>query len=177
MSNTTLLGSYSPEDVVCVISNDKFSHTISGFADGSFLNLSRIIPASTLYTGGDGTNCRVIRDVSNLDVTFTLHQSSESNDVLSHLLVLDMAARDSSELFSILIRDMTGRTVISTPTCFIGSNPDVPFETDISTRDWVLHTIGSSIHIGGNARFTSGGFDALVDLGATVDQEWNPATP
>lgn len=177
MSNTTLLGSYSPENVICVISNDKFTHTISGFADGTFLNITRIIPASTLYTGGDGTNCRVIRNVTNLDITFTLHQSAESNDVLSQLLNLDMLARNSDELFSFLLRDTTGRTVISTPTCFIGANPDVNFETDVTTRDWTLHSIGSDIHIGGNARFTNGGFDSASNLGLTVDDEWNPATP
>lgn len=175
MSNTSILGNYSPESLVAVISNDKFSHTISGFADGSFLTLTRVIPASTLYTGGDGTNCRVIRAVSNLDITFTLHQSSESNDILSRLLILDQAARNSDELFGILIKDTTGRTVISSPTCFIGNNPDTPFATDVSTRDWVLHSVGSDIFIGGNSKFTSSGFDSINSLGVTPDSYWNPA--
>ena len=174
MANTSIMGTYSPEDVACVISNDRFSHTISGYTDGTFLTVSRVIPASTLYTGADGTNARTIRAVKNLDLTFTLHQSSESNDILSALLVLDEQARNSDELFSITIKDTIGRTLVSSPTCFIGTTPDLDFATDITDRQWVLHCVGSTVHIGGNARFSNDGYAAATDLEYTPNSNWQP---
>lgn len=174
MANTSILGTYSPEDVVCIISNDNFVHTLSGFTDGTFLSITRVTPGSTLYTGADGTNARTIRDVRNLDITFTLHQSAESNDVLTQLFELDAAARNNSHLFNITIRDNTGRTLISSPTCFIGTSPDVDFATDISDRQWVLHSVGSKVNVGGNARLTQGAYDAITNLDGDVDSYWQP---
>ena len=171
---SNILATYSPESVVVVISNDKFTHTISGYADGTFLNITRLVDHATLYNGADATNARVVRAVKNCDVTLTLHQASESNDVLSQLLLLDEQSRDGSDVFSITIRDTTGRTVASTSAAFIGTSPDIGMGTDIGERDWVLRAINLNIHAGGNGKFTPETAEQVAALGYVPDQIWNP---
>lgn len=175
-----ILATYSPENIVVILHNSKFSHQVSGFQEGTFLEIERTIPHATLQNGADGTNARVVRAVKNSDITLTLMQTSESNDVLSQLLVLDEGSRDGSDVFAITIKDTSGRTVASSAAAFIGTTPSMGFSEEISQRDWVIHAIHMNIHIGGNGRFTPDGQDAITDLGYTFEDRWgtnNTITP
>src|SRR4051812_37394058 len=104
-----LLGSYSPESMVIVISKGDFIHTISGFADGTFLNFARRVPASDLYVGADLTTGRVKRRNKATDITITLHQFATSNAVLQ---ALQRADEDddlgNTWVFNITIKDLSG---------------------------------------------------------------------
>lgn len=172
----SVLATYRPEDVVIVIGNDQFSHSISGYVDGSFLSLTRVVPHSTLYTGADASNARVKRRVRNYDISLTLHQASESNDVLSQLLILDEDNLTNEALFYITIKDMSGRTVASSPQAFIGTTPDVSFGVELSEYEWVLHAINMQIFNGGNGKFTASTYQTVNDLGYTPDAYWSPLT-
>jgi len=50
-----ILGTYSPQEVVVILSVGDFVHTVNGYADGIFLNFARTTPASTLYSGADNS--------------------------------------------------------------------------------------------------------------------------
>lgn len=170
-----ILASYSPEDVIVVIAGSGFSHIISGTAEGTFISVTRIIPHATLYNGADASNARVVRAVKNADVTITLHSASESNDVLSQLLANDEASRDGSDVFSITIKDNSGRTVMSAPSAFIGTTPDTDFGIEITERPWVIHAINLTQTIGGNGPLSGDSSEALGGTGATVDDRWQPS--
>lgn len=45
-----LIGNYSPEEVVVILSKGSFVHQVTGFADGTFINASRLVPASEPLT-------------------------------------------------------------------------------------------------------------------------------
>lgn len=168
-----ILATYSPESVLVVISNDNFSHVISGYADGTFLSITRVVEHATLYTGADATAARVKRKVRNTDITLTLGAYSESNDVLSHLLYLDEEADRDEHLFAITIKDASGRTLASSPQAFIGTTPDISFGTDMAENDWMIHAVGMDIISGGNGKFTAATWDTLADLGSDQDPYWN----
>lgn len=175
MATKEILATYSPEEVVVVISNDKFSHFISGYTEGTFLSVTRTVPHATLQNGADGHNARVVRAIKNCDVTLTLMSSSESNDVLSQLLARDESSRDGSDTFSITIKDNSGRTVMSSPQAFIGTSPDIDFGIEVSERAWVLHAIHLTLHAGGNGRFSPEAFESVSDLGYVPEERWQPA--
>lgn len=176
MAVNSILASYSPESVVVVISNDKFTHQLSGFAESTFISITRLVEHATLYNGADASNVRVVRGVKNCDVTLTLHQASESNDVLSQLLVMDETTRNGEDVFAITIKDTSGRTVASSPAAFIGTSPDIEFGVEVSERAWVIRAINLDIHAGGNGKMLASTYDTMADLGMDVDSVWSPGT-
>lgn len=170
MSN---LGNYSPEDVTMVISNDIFgTHTISGMADGTFISYERSVDRATLYTGSDLTAARVLRRNKSGTVTLTLHQSAESNDVLSQIALRDEEAHDNSYLFSVTIKDLSGRSVFFAPEAFIGNDPTTSYSTDLETREWTITVTSVERHTGGNAKINPENQATLSTLGYTVQDQW-----
>ena len=174
MATKEILATYSPEDVTVILSNGSFTHIMNGFTEGSFLTVTRLVDHATLQNGGDGSNARVVRAVKNCDVTSTLMATSESNDVLSQLLINDEATRDGSACFTLTIKDNTGRTVMSSPQAFIGTNPDIDFGIEVTDRAWVLKAVHLEIHSGGNGKLSPDAAQTLSDLGYVVDPRWNP---
>lgn len=173
-SVSEILSTYSPEDVYVVLANGSFSYTLTGFMDGTFINITREVPASTLYVGSALSNARTIRANKASSVTFSIMQTSDDNDILSQLLSNDESARDSTWLFSLTIKDGTGRSLWFSPQAFIGTEPDRSFSTGVETRDWVIQCVSLSGKQGGNGQFTPDSAGALTALGGTVEPKWAP---
>lgn len=167
-----ILASYSPEDVTIILSNDRFTHQVVGGTEGEFLTITRTVPHAELVNGADGSNARVVRAIKNADITLTLMQTSETNDVLSQALALDEASRDGRDCFSVTIKDNTGRSVYSSPQAFIGTTPDSGFAETVSDRAWILHAIHLNQHLGGNGTLTPDGAETLGQLEYTVENRW-----
>lgn len=167
------LGNYSPEDVVMIISNDIFgTHTISGTADGTFISYERSVDRATLYVGSDLSSARVLRRNKSGTVSLTLHQSAESNDVLSMIALRDEEAHDNSYLFSVTIKDLSGRSVFFAPEAFIGNDPTTSYSTDLETRDWTITVTSVERHTGGNAKVNPEVEATLQTLDYTVEDKW-----
>lgn len=167
-----ILSTYSPESMVIVLANDKMSHTISGYADGTFLNITRQVPHATMYTGADLSNARVMRGNKGAIVTLTLHQTSESNDVLTALLDADQASRDGTDCFSLTIKDTIGRSMYFCRTAYLGNSPDANFGLEIDTREWQIQCIHLEQINGGNGKVLPSTQEALEALGVDVEPRW-----
>lgn len=168
-----LIGTYAPESLMIVINHPTIgSHIINGVADGSFINISREVPASGLYVGADLTAARVVRGNRASSIGVTLHQASESNDVLALLLEYDQEVRSNAGLFSITIKDASGRSEWHSPQAFIAQEPDRSFGVDIENREWVIQCVSLKGRIGGNAQITPSTIAAIEALGGTVTDNW-----
>lgn len=175
MAAESLLGGFAPEDLVITLGlKGGGVHQISGFADGTFVSVSRTVPSSTLYTGADNTGGRLIRKNRAANITLTLSQFSESNDVFSALLDLDEqdSSPTGSGIFSIFIKDLNGRSLYHADQAFISQHPDSMFGTDVSTRDWVISAVRLNQTIAGNALVSPDTVADLASLGVVVDQRW-----
>lgn len=173
MAESANLGSYSPEDVVILITHPKISHTISGLADGTFVSYARTVPRSTLTVGADLHAARTMRRNKAGTVTLTLMQTAESNDILSMLAAKDEEAHNNSWIFSLTIKDLQGRSLFYAPQAFIGNDPDASYGTELGNREWTIEVIGVQRHFGGNSILSPENVDALTTLGYTVDPQWN----
>ena len=58
MAQDVVLGNYSPESVDIIISVGQLVHSITGYADGTFVNVSRITPAS-IDRDWETTSCAI----------------------------------------------------------------------------------------------------------------------
>lgn len=176
MSTCEILATYSPKDIQVIISGtkDDITHVINGYAEATFVEVNRLIPYSEMYNGADGTNIRVIRDIKNHEVTLTLHQGSESNDVLSQLFYLDTQNRRNDYVFNIMIKDTGGRTLATGVNAMIGTPPDITFASDVTERPWQIFVSCMDLFIGGNARFTNTTAETLGGLDKEVEDQWMP---
>lgn len=121
---------------------------MSGFADGTFLEITADAQQFSKVTGADGYTTRVKTNNYGGTLTLTLSQSSPSNDVLSALLNADRLR--NAGVVPILIKDLTGTTKIFSATAWIQQMPDVAYGNAINNRAWVFDLAEMDTFIGGN---------------------------
>lgn len=135
---------YSPKEVIIAIGGVP----MSGFADGTFLEISADAQQFTKVIGADGYATRVKTNNYAGTLTLTLSQSSPSNDILSGILAADRLA--NAGVVPILIKDLTGTTIIFSATGWIQQFPDLAYGNEINNRAWVLDLAEMDVFIGGN---------------------------
>lgn len=126
--------SYDPAEVQVIIAGIK----ISGFADGTFVTAARKNASFALIVGSDGEGARAKSNDRSATVTVTLLQTSDSNDALSALLNLDELSSDG--VGALMIKDNSGRLLLSAETAWIEKPPDAEFAREITNRVWVIET-------------------------------------
>lgn len=167
------IGNYLPDDFTIVLSKGDFVHRITGFADGTFLSMERLVPSSTPYQGvGDNAFARVKRRITGMNVTITLHQYSPSNSVLQQLQLADANSPGNDWVFACTMKDLSGQTVLSSGQAIIAAPPTADFGTETSTRDWQIYMFGSDLYIGGNMLLSDADVAAVEATGGNVEARW-----
>lgn len=123
---------------------------VTGFADGTFVNITMINDGITTQVGADGEIARAINTDRRCTVTLTLQQTSMANDFLSTFFDIDMLTC-GGRVGPILIQDLCGTTLFSASQAWIVKPADVEFSKEISTRAWQIQTGAPAVYmIGGN---------------------------
>lgn len=168
------LGTYVPEAVIVTLNLPSGeTHVITGAADGEFLSISREQESVTFRRGVKGS-MRTRWLHRDLNISLSLLQTSQSNDVLTRILQADENAMDNSELFGISIIDKSGRTTHYSGQAFITSMPDHGFSTEGDTRTWTLYAADAQSHLGGGDQIASENVDLLESYDYTVPDSWKP---
>ncbi|MNF76582.1 hypothetical protein D3C85_173480 [compost metagenome] len=168
-----IIGNYAPDDFTIVLSKGDFIHRITGFADGTFVSMDRLVPTSEPYQGaGDNSQGRVKRRITSMNVTITLSQYSPSNSVLQQLQLADANTPGNEWVFAVTMRDLSGQTVASTNSAIIQAPPTAAFSTTTETRDWNIYMFGSDLFIGGNMLLDDANVAAIQATGGEVDPRW-----
>ena len=121
---------------------------VGGFTDGTFIVAERNEDMWTMKVGVDGIGTRAKTNNFSGKVTITLHQSSSSNDDLSALAAADELS--NSGAVPLLLRDASGRTLVSALTAWVKKMPNAEFAKEVSNRAWVLETDQLVMFEGGN---------------------------
>lgn len=135
---------YDPAQVTMIVG----SKIMSGFADGTFIVAERNEQAFNLKVGVDGEGTRAKSNNKSGKVTITLMQSSSSNDELSGFAAADEFSNTGA--VPILLKDASGRTIISAVTAWVQKYPNSEFQKEVTTRAWVMETDELEIFVGGN---------------------------
>jgi len=124
-------------------------YPISGFAEGTFIEAERNADMFTMKTGSDGHTSRTKSNNRSGTLTFTLAQTSMSNNVLSTIAVADELT--STGVVPIMINDLSGTTVIFSGTGWVRKMPNLAVGgDDISGVAWQLDCADMDYFIGGN---------------------------
>lgn len=121
---------------------------IGGFADGTFVTLSRSNDAFTKHSGADGDLTRVKQNDRSGECAITLSQSSASNDYLSGVAIADELTNDG--VLPLLIKDLSGNSLFASGFAWIRKVPDSSFGKDIENREWMLDVADLAFFVGGN---------------------------
>ena len=135
---------YDPKNISVIVDGK----IISGFGDGTFVLVERNNQAWNLKVGVDGEGTRAKSNDLSGKFTFTLMQSSASNDVLSALAVAD--EQSSSGAVPVLIRDNLGTSLCTALTAWVQKIANLEDAKEVSPRTWVLETDQLNMFVGGN---------------------------
>jgi hypothetical protein len=173
MANASL-ATFSPNQVAVIITQEStgISHRLAGFSEDSIVSIDRNMETFSLYTGSDDSSTRIANVNTSATMTVSLQQTSASNDILSAIYERDRQTLDSSGLFSITVKDLSGRSTYFAAEAYVASPPSSPFANSMQTREWQIHMPNSTILIGGNAKLSAEDVATLQALGATVDPSW-----
>lgn len=168
------IGNYAPDEFTIILSKGDFVHRITGFADGTFVSMDRLVPTSEPYQGIGTSNTfgRVKRSVTAMDVTITLHQFSPSNTVLQALQQADSSVPGNDWVFACTMKDTSGQTVVSSNNAIIQAPPNASFSGTTETREWHIYMFGSDLFIGGNMLMDAADVAASAAVGYDVESKW-----
>lgn len=139
-----MLHTYDPKNVSLIVGGV----TIKGYADGTFINAERNEQAFNLKVGASGEGARAKSNNKSGKVTITLLQTSSSNDSLTAFAAADELS--NTGVVPILIRDNSGRTLITALSSWVQKYANSEFGKEISNRVWIIETDELNIFVGGN---------------------------
>jgi hypothetical protein len=120
---------------------------IIGVAEGTFITVERSEDSFSTTTGSDGETLRVRnRNVSGT-ITFTLMQSSPSNDILSTAWQLDEKYGRGVAPFG--MAELNGTTMAAGPNTWVQKPPTIERGKEASSCEWVLATDRLEMFVGG----------------------------
>lgn len=138
-----LIGTYDPNQVEIISTLDVISgdgpEPMSGFAEGTFINLSRNEDLFNSYVGTRGEVSRAINRNQTYTLTFTLQQTSEWNGKLFNLVGLETIGASPKDIayssFIIRIPDLVDIEITES---WIMSMPDVTLSGEIEAYEWTF---------------------------------------
>ena len=135
---------YDPNEVICIVGGA----IISGYADGTYLNVERDEQMFQKVEGADGFVYRAKSNNKSGVLTLTLQQTSPSNDVLSGFMVADELT--NSGIVPVFIKDAIGTTVLVSGEGWVQQMPAVGYAKEVNNREWSIAMAQINAFVGGN---------------------------
>lgn len=157
------LATYSPEDVDILLAG---IINISGFINGTFVNIAKDVGTFSTRESSDGVVSRNHASSGTYTVTLTLASTSESNKYLTLFSRLDDVTKMG--MFPLIIKDRMGSTLLFSPKSWIETLPDTDFDVDVTERAWKIKCANAVLSIGGNEESSSIAEDVISVSGGLL---------
>lgn len=135
---------YSPDQVTVVVNGV----ILTGYADGTFITVSRDEDSFMKKVGADGEVARTANANRSGTLVLTLLQSSSGNDALSAMLLADETSR--SGIGAIIIKDNSGTTIAAGADAWIKKLANAEFGKELGSREWTIDVGRLDLFLGGN---------------------------
>lgn len=119
--------SYDPDKVVITVGG----YGITGFADGTYVNITRDSDDFSDVAGADGEVARAKSNDKRGAIVLTLMQTSKANAVLSGLA-------QSGAVVTVTIQDQNSEGGYASEQSWVLKPADAAFSKQIETREWTL---------------------------------------
>ena len=125
---------------------------LSGFADGTFIEIERNVDAFEVTVGAGGETVRTQSQNRSGKITFTVLQSSIANDILDAKATADELTGTGAASF--FMKDLNGTTICTAANCWVKKKAAIKRGKEISNSEWVLETDLLDMHPGSLAPVT-----------------------
>ena len=112
-------------------------HIAQGFADGTFISVSRNNQTWNLVSGASGETARAKSNDFSGTIEITLLQTSETNDFLAGKMLADEGPLNAGK-FAFGIIDANGTTIVGAAECWVQQPPTIEYGKDLGDRVWTL---------------------------------------
>lgn len=137
---------YDPDQVIVAIDGI----VMQGFADGEMITIAQVSDAFLDVCGTDGEVARSKSNDRRATVTVKLLQTSNMNDYLTSLHLVDLNAPGGAGIFNFMMQDLLGTTMCQAEQAWIVKYPDNSMDRTAKSREWQLR-LGNATRIeGGN---------------------------
>jgi hypothetical protein len=127
---------YDPYKVAITINGQ----IVEGYADGTFISVSRNNQTWTVQSGASGEAARSKSNDRTGTVELTLMQTSAFNDVLSGLFFADETGTLNAGKFLFTLTDQNGSTLLGADQMWVQQPPTVEYGKELGDRVWTLET-------------------------------------
>lgn len=159
------LATYNPVDIVIILERNGFSHIVTGVSEDQIVSIERT-DAWNESVGAYGNTTRIYNPVwDKADITIPLQQTSESNDVLNALFHNDIRNISSDNLFSITIKDNSGRSLHYGYEAYVARKPSATYGNGMNNREWMVRVNKLEDTLGGNSKMSQSTADEVVGFG------------
>lgn len=141
-----MIATYDPNEVIISV----LGVTVTGYADGSFVDLEYDEDAFSLVVGAGGETARVRSQNRSATITLTLMQTSPINDALSAAHNADLQSGNGVGAFG--LKDNRGTTNLGAQNCWIQKPSPVGFAKELQDRTWILRADKCEGVIGGTVK-------------------------
>lgn len=125
---------YSAKQVLIALG----SHSVTGYAEDSFVTITKNGDGVVKKTGCDGEIARAIDPDNTYSVKLSLLQTSPTNAFLQRMFQMDY---DTGEgMFPIMVKDLKGKTVFSADMAWAAKPADRSYGKDTVNREWTIET-------------------------------------
>ena len=114
------------------------THSVSGYAEDSFVTIEQKGDGVTSKTGCDGEVARAIDPNEQYVVKIAVQQQSATNKWLQTQYAKDK--KDGTGLFPVLIKDLTGKVQFSATDAWVLKQPSRVWGKDTNNREWEIET-------------------------------------
>lgn len=137
-----MINTFNPSSTTLLLSN----HKVHGITE---IAVKKNSTTFEIVKGIRGKNTRRRNRDSSCVISVSLIQTSTSNDVLSEIVALDK--EQGTGQITLLLKDISGSTLIKSDNAFIEDYPEATFQENISMRTWNIYCLSTSEYvIGGN---------------------------
>ncbi|MDF5713572.1 MAG: DUF3277 family protein [Rhizonema sp. NSF051] len=172
-----ILATYDPTQVIIVLDwedagGQPRSHIVTGVSENQIVMVERQ-DAWNESVGAYGNTTRIYNPVwDKANITIPLQQTSESNDILDNLFNRDIRAKNSDNLFSITVKDTSGRSLHYGHQAYVAVKPNAVYGNTMETREWVVRVNKLDDQLGGNSKVDASFVAEVTSLGGTVPTKW-----
>lgn len=123
--------------------------SLTGFADGTFVNVSRDEDAFTKLVGAGGDVVRSRNRNRSGSVTVTLIHGAPENDLLAAIAQADELT--GTGVRALMVKEANGTTICAGQSAWIRKSADAEYAKEAGSREWTFDVESLDMFVGGLA--------------------------